>query len=45
VLSLNSRRDEAAAAYAQALTRYEQKENLVMAERMRARLAETHAAP
>ena len=40
VLGLATRRDEAAAAFAEALTRYERKENRVMAERMQARLAE-----
>jgi class 3 adenylate cyclase len=45
VLALASRADEAAAAFAEALARYERKENLVMAERMRARLAELQATP
>jgi hypothetical protein len=44
VLSLAGRADEAAVALAEALARYERKENLVMAERTRARLAELHAA-
>ena len=38
VLSLAGRRDEAAAAFREALARYERKGNLVMTERMRARL-------
>jgi thioredoxin-like negative regulator of GroEL len=41
VLSLTGRPREAAKALEEALTRYERKENLVMAERMRARLTET----
>jgi tetratricopeptide (TPR) repeat protein len=45
VLALASRADEAAAAFAEALARYERKENLVMAERMRARLTELQATP
>jgi class 3 adenylate cyclase/tetratricopeptide (TPR) repeat protein len=40
VLALAGGADEAAAAFAAALGRYERKENLVMAERTRARLAE-----
>ena len=40
VLSHTAESDEAAAALEEALVRYERKENLVMAERMRARLAE-----
>jgi tetratricopeptide (TPR) repeat protein len=40
VLAMAGRTDEAAAAFAGALARYERKENLVMAERTRARLAE-----
>jgi tetratricopeptide (TPR) repeat protein len=40
VLALAGRADEAAAAFAEALARHERKENLVMAERTRARLAE-----
>jgi tetratricopeptide (TPR) repeat protein len=40
VLALVGRRDEAADALEQALSRYERKENLAMAERTRARLAE-----
>jgi tetratricopeptide (TPR) repeat protein len=40
VLELAGRREDAAEALEQALERYERKENLVMAERMRARLAE-----
>jgi class 3 adenylate cyclase/tetratricopeptide (TPR) repeat protein len=43
VLALAGRADEAAAAFAEALARYERKENLVMAERTRARLAENPA--
>jgi tetratricopeptide (TPR) repeat protein len=43
VLGLAGRADEAAAAFAEALARYERKENLVMAERTRARLAEKSA--
>jgi class 3 adenylate cyclase/tetratricopeptide (TPR) repeat protein len=43
VLALASRADEAAAAFAEALARYERKENLVMAERTRARLAQNPA--
>jgi class 3 adenylate cyclase/tetratricopeptide (TPR) repeat protein len=43
VLALAGRADEAGAAFAEALTRYERKENLVLAERMRARLAEKPA--
>ena len=39
VLSLAGRANEASAAFAEALARYERKENLVMAERTRARLA------
>ncbi len=39
VLLLAGRADEAAAAFGEALARYERKENLVMAERTRARLA------
>jgi class 3 adenylate cyclase/tetratricopeptide (TPR) repeat protein len=46
VLELGGRTDEAAMARAEALARYERKENLVMAERTRARLAEqTTTAP
>ena len=40
VLLLTGKPDEAAAALEQALERYERKENVVMAERVRARLAE-----
>jgi tetratricopeptide (TPR) repeat protein len=40
VLTLAGRADEAAATFAEALARYERKENTVMAERVRARLAE-----
>ena len=40
VLLLAGKPDEAAAALEQALARYERKENIVMAERVRARLAE-----
>jgi len=40
VLALAGRADEAAAAFAEALARHERKQNLVMAERTRARLAE-----
>jgi tetratricopeptide (TPR) repeat protein len=40
VLALAGRADEAAAAFGEALARYERKENLVIAERTRARLAE-----
>ena len=40
VLVLAGQREEAADAFEQALSRYERKENLVMAERTRARLAE-----
>jgi tetratricopeptide (TPR) repeat protein len=40
VLALAGRADEAAAAFADALERYERKENRVMAERTQARLAE-----
>jgi class 3 adenylate cyclase/tetratricopeptide (TPR) repeat protein len=43
VLALAGRPDEAAGAYTQALGRYERKENLVMSERTRARLAELQA--
>jgi Flp pilus assembly protein TadD len=43
VLALAGRADEAAGAYAEALARYERKENVVMSERMRARLAELQA--
>ena len=43
VLALAGREDEAAAAFAEALARYERKENLVMAERTRARLAQNPA--
>jgi class 3 adenylate cyclase/tetratricopeptide (TPR) repeat protein len=43
VLALAGRADEAAAAFAEALARYERKENLVMAERTRARLAQIAA--
>jgi tetratricopeptide (TPR) repeat protein len=43
VLALAGRADEAAAAFAEALARYERKENLVMAERTRARLAPLQA--
>ena len=43
VLALAGRADEAAAASAEALARYECKENLVMAERTRARLAQNPA--
>ena len=39
VLLLSDKRDEAAAALEQALERYDRKENLVMAGRMRDRLA------
>jgi class 3 adenylate cyclase/tetratricopeptide (TPR) repeat protein len=39
VLALGGRAYEAAAAFAEAVARYERKENLVMAERTRARLA------
>jgi tetratricopeptide (TPR) repeat protein len=45
VLELGGRTDEAAIALAEALARYERKENLVMAERTRARLAELQATP
>jgi class 3 adenylate cyclase/tetratricopeptide (TPR) repeat protein len=45
VFLLAGRADEAAAEFGEALTRYERKENLVMAERMRTRLAELRAAP
>ena len=44
VLTLAGRAVEAAAAFAAALAHYERKENLVMAERTRARLAATEAA-
>jgi tetratricopeptide (TPR) repeat protein len=44
VLELGGRTDEAAIALAEALARYERKENLVMAERTRTRLAELRAA-
>jgi tetratricopeptide (TPR) repeat protein len=40
VLQLAGKPDEAAAALKQALARYERKENIVMAERVHARLAE-----
>jgi hypothetical protein len=40
VLQLTGKPDEAAPALEQALARYQQKENVVMAERVRARLAE-----
>jgi tetratricopeptide (TPR) repeat protein len=43
VLSLAGRADEAAEALEQALIRYERKENLVMAGRVRARLEALHA--
>jgi class 3 adenylate cyclase/tetratricopeptide (TPR) repeat protein len=43
VLALAGRPDDAAAAFAEALARYERKENLVMAERTRSRLAELTA--
>jgi Flp pilus assembly protein TadD len=43
VLALAGRTDEAAGAYAEALARYERKENLVMSERTRARLAKLQA--
>jgi class 3 adenylate cyclase/tetratricopeptide (TPR) repeat protein len=43
VLALAGRADEAAAASAEALARYERKENLVMAERTRVRLAKKSA--
>jgi tetratricopeptide (TPR) repeat protein len=43
VVSLAGRADEAAAAFGEALARYERKENLVMAERTRARLAQNPA--
>ncbi len=43
VLALAGRADEAAGAFAEALERYERKENLVMAERTRARLAASPA--
>jgi tetratricopeptide (TPR) repeat protein len=39
VLALAGRTEEAAAAFSEAIARYERKENLVMAERTRARLA------
>jgi hypothetical protein len=39
VLVLTGKTDQAASAFAQALERYERKENLVMAERTRNRLA------
>ena len=40
VLALAGRPEEATGALEEGLTRYERKENLVMAERVRARLAE-----
>ena len=43
VLALAGRADEATAAFAEALARYERKENLVMTERTRARLAKMSA--
>ena len=43
VLLLGGKADEAIAALEQALERYERKENLAMAQRMRDRLAETAA--
>jgi hypothetical protein len=43
VLALAGRQKEAAEALEQALKRYERKENVVMAERMRERLAELQA--
>jgi len=44
VLALAGRADEAAAAFAEALARYERKENRVSAQRAQARLAEIRAA-
>ena len=44
VLSLAGKADEAAAALEQALERYARKQNLVMAQRTRARLADLHTA-
>jgi len=44
VLAAAGRTDEAAAAFEQALDRYEGKKNLVMANRIRAKLAELRAA-
>ena len=45
VLELAGRRDEASAALEQALTLYERKRNLAMAERVRARLAVLRTSP
>lgn len=44
VLALAGRAEEAAEVLEQALARYERKENLVMAERVRTRLRELAAA-
>jgi tetratricopeptide (TPR) repeat protein len=44
VLAMTGRSGDAAAALEQALARYERKENLVMAERVRARLAELQSS-
>jgi tetratricopeptide (TPR) repeat protein len=45
VLALPGRMDTAAAAFSEALRRYERKGDLVMAERTRTRLAELHPPP
>ena len=45
VLELGGHTDDAAVAFTEALARFERKENLVMAERTRARLAELQTAP
>ena len=44
VLGLAGKRDEASVALEQAIARYEQKENPVMAERVKARMAELRAS-